>query len=54
MGEGERRARIMGTLLVRKERCRKRVLGGSLRRMALEMVSRTAVMKSARSVLVSF
>lgn len=53
-GDGERRARIMGTLLVRKERWRKSVEAGLFRRMALERVSRTAVTKSARSVLVSF
>lgn len=52
--EGERRARMMGTLLVRKERWRKSVEAGLFRRMALERVSRTAVTKSARSVLVSF
>lgn len=52
--EGERRARMMGTLLVRKERWRKSVEAGLLRRIALERVSRTAVTKSARSVLVSF
>lgn len=53
-GEGERRARMMGTLFVRKERCRKSVEAGLFRRIALERVSRTAVTKSARSVFMSF
>lgn len=54
IGEGERRDNRTGALLVRKERRRKRVLAGSLRRMALESTSRTAVTKSMSRVLMSF
>lgn len=50
-GEGERRVRMSGTLLTRKERRRKRVLGGSGRLIAVDRRSITAVTKA---VIISF